>query len=73
MIGHNPGKGRFAGMLGSLTLRLESGVVFNLGSGFTLDERRHPPLPGAVVTFKYQGFTQKGIPRFASFLRVRKD
>ncbi|GAB6907385.1 DNA ligase [Desulfosarcina cetonica] len=73
VIGHNPGKGRFAGMLGSLTLRLESGVVFNLGSGFTLDERRHPPLPGAVVTFKYQGFTQKGIPRFASFLRVRKD
>jgi DNA ligase-1 len=26
----------------------------------------------SIVTFKYQGFTSKGIPRFASFLRVRE-
>ncbi|BBO84569.1 ATP-dependent DNA ligase [Desulfosarcina ovata subsp. sediminis] len=73
VIAHNPGKGRFSGMLGSLALQLESGVVFNLGSGFTLRQRQHPPPVGAVVTFKFQGFTQNGIPRFASFLRVRKD
>lgn len=73
VVAHNPGKGKFDGMLGSLTLRLDNGVVFNLGTGFTDAERRHPPPVGAVVTFKYQGFTQNGIPRFASFLRIRKD
>lgn len=73
VIAHNPGRGRFAGMMGSLTLLLENGISFKVGSGFTLAERRDPPPVGAVVTFKYQGFTRNGIPRFASFLRVRKD
>ena len=73
VVAHNPGKGKFEGMLGSLRLRLDSGVVFNLGTGFSDAERRHPPPVGAVVTFKYQGFTPNGIPRFASFLRMRKD
>ena len=66
-------KGKFKGMMGSLTLRLDSNVVFNLGSGFTDAQRRCPPPIGAMVTFKYTGFTENGIPRFASFLRVRKD
>ncbi|WP_078406314.1 hypothetical protein [Campylobacter pinnipediorum] len=26
-----------------------------------------------MVTFKYQNLTKNGIPRFATFLRVRKD
>jgi len=60
-------------MMGSLTLRLDSGIAFNLGSGFSDAQRRHPPPIGAVVTFKYKGFTKNGIPRFASFMRVRKD
>ena len=73
VIAQNPGKGKFKGMLGSLTVRLENAIEFNLGSGFTDADRRHPPPIGAIVTFKYQGFTKNGIPRFASFMRVRKD
>lgn len=73
VIAHNPGQGKFEGMLGSLRLRLENGVVFNLGTGFTDAQRRHPPPIGATVTFKYQGLTKNGIPRFASFLHIRKD
>lgn len=73
VIAHNPGKGKFRGMMGSLTLRLKSNIEFNLGSGFTAAERRCPPPIGAMVTFKYIGFTENGIPRFASYLRVRKD
>lgn len=73
VIAHRPGQGRFRGMMGSLTLRLHNGVVFNLGTGFTIPQRTHPPPIGAVVTFKYQGVTKNGIPRFASFSRVRKD
>lgn len=73
VIGYNPGKGQFRDMLGSLSLRLDNGIEFKLGSGFTLANRKNPPPVGSVVTFKYQGFTKNGIPRFASFLHVRKD
>lgn len=73
VIGHTPGKGKFAGMTGSLGVRLENGVTFRLGTGLTHDQRRNPPPVGAVVTFKYNGMTRKGIPRFASFLRERRD
>ncbi len=73
VIAHNPGNGQFKEMVGSLTLRLENGIEFKLGSGFTIPDRKSPPPIGSVVTFKYQGFTKNGIPRFASFLHVRKD
>ena len=73
VIAHNPGKGQFEGMLGSLTLRLENGIQFKLGTGFTLAQRKAPPPIGASVTFKYHGFTPNGVPRFASFMRVRRD
>lgn len=73
VIAHNPGNGRFREMMGSLTLRLDDGVEFKVGTGFSLAERQNPPPIGSIVTFKYQGFTTNGIPRFASFLHVRKD
>lgn len=73
VIAHNPGNGQYSAMMGSLTLRLENGVEFKLGTGFSLQERKDPPPIGSFVSFKYQGFTRKGLPRFASFLRERKD
>jgi len=73
VIAYNPGKGQFEGMMGSLTLRLENGIQFKLGTGFTLAQRRAPPPIGSSVTFKYHGFTRNGVPRFASFMRVRQD
>lgn len=73
VIAYNPGKGHFEGLLGSLTLRLENGIQFKLGTGFTLAQRKSPPPIGASVTFKYHGFTRNGVPRFASFMRVRRD
>ena len=73
VIAINPGKGEYTGAMGSLTLRLENGIEFKLGTGFTDENRQHPPPIGSKVTFKYYGFTKKGIPKFASFLRVRKD
>lgn len=69
----NQGKGKYKSMMGSLTLTLENGTVFKLGTGFTDQVRENPPLVGTVVTFKYYGVTKNGIPKFASFLRVRKD
>jgi DNA ligase-1 len=73
VIGHLPGKGKFAGMLGSLLLETPDGIRFRVGSGFTTAERKAPPPIGATVTYKYFGKTARGLPRFASFLRVRSE
>ena len=59
--------------LKSLTLKLENGVMFKLGNGFTKQQRLKPPSVNAQVTFKYYGFTKYGKPKFASFIRVREQ
>ena len=73
VVGYRAGKGKFIGMLGSLELKTDSGVRFRLGTGFKNTDRMNPPQIGARVSYSYQGLTKNGVPRFASFLRVRID
>ena len=68
-----PGKGKYEGVMGSLLVELEDGRQFRIGSGFSDSERASPPKPGTTITFKYYGLTATGLPRFASFLRIRND
>lgn len=70
VIAHLPGRGKYTGMMGALRLRNDEGVEFSVGTGFTDEQRAHPPAIGSIVTFKYHGYTRRGIPRFASFLRL---
>ena len=72
VIRHVSGKGKYKGMLGSLEVETPEKNRFKIGSGFSDDERRNPPAIGSIITYKYFGLTKKGIPRFASFMRVRK-
>jgi DNA ligase-1 len=58
-------------MLGALLVELEDGRRFRLGTGFSDAERADPPAPGSLVSFRYDGLTTHGLPRFARFLRVR--
>lgn len=73
VIGHQPGKGRFADMLGALKVRTPEGKEFLLGTGFSAAQRRDPPALGMTVTYRYRDLTGKGLPRFASFLRIRDE
>ena len=73
VIAHNPGQGRLEGLMGSVTVRTEQGVVVKVGSGFSDEERQNPPPIGSTITFKHQGFTGSGKPRFPVFWRVRND
>jgi len=73
VIGYRPGKGRLAGMVGSLKVRTDQGTVVYIGSGFTDKECRHPPPLQSRITFRYQGLTKKGVPRFPVFIRVRNE
>jgi len=65
------GAGKFDGMMGSMLVEMPSGLRFKIGSGFSDEERRSPPKVGDYITYKYHGFTGRGVPRFASFIRLR--
>lgn len=73
VIAYLPGKGKFAGMIGALRLRTPGGVEFALGSGLSDAQRRDPPPLGSVVTYRFRDVTSNGLPRFASFQRLRAD
>ncbi|MBR9790433.1 MAG: DNA ligase [Gammaproteobacteria bacterium] len=73
VLAHLPGKGKFSGMMGSLLVKSRQGQQFKIGSGFSLANRQSPPPVGSWVTYKYYGLTQRGIPRFASFLHIRPE
>jgi DNA ligase-1 len=49
------------------------GVTFRVGSGLTRKQRACPPALGAVVTYRYDGLTGKGLPRFPRLVGVRHD
>jgi len=73
VIGYRPGKGKYQGMVGALVVKTPNGKTFAIGSGLTDALRQHPPQIGTMITYRYNGFTNKGIPRFARFLRVRQE
>ncbi|WP_269844819.1 DNA ligase [Methyloprofundus sedimenti] len=73
VIGYRAGKGQFAGKMGAIKVRSSTGKIFFIGSGFSHKDRERPPAIGSTISFRYQGFTDSGIPRFAVFIRVRNE
>ena len=72
VVGYTKGKGKYLNEMGALVCELSSTKEIKIGSGFSDEERKNPPLIGSLITFKYQGFTKNGVPRFPVYLRVRK-
>lgn len=72
VVRHLQGKGKFLGMLGALLVESEDGRRFRIGTGFSDEQRRNPPPVGSLITFRFHGKTRNGIPRFASFMRIRE-
>ena len=66
-----PGEGQCAGRIGSLIVNWQ-GKVFNIGTGFTLEERLllMNTIIGKTVKFSYRGLTEEGIPKEARFVGV---
>ncbi len=78
VVAHIAGKGKYAGQLGALMVEVPASEKraaqrFKRGTGFSDAQRRNPPAVGSTVTFRYRGLNDSGVPRFASFLRVRED
>jgi DNA ligase-1 len=71
VVDYLPGRGKYIGMMGAMTVKTINGITFKIGSGFTDAERAKPPAIGSIITYKYNGKTLKGIPRFARYWRVK--
>jgi DNA ligase-1 len=78
VVAHIPGKGKYAGQLGALLVEMPASdggkpKRFKLGTGLSDAQRQNPPAIGSLVTYRYRGLTGSGVPRFASFMRLRED
>lgn len=73
VIAHEPGQGKYRGKLGALRVRTDDDREFSIGSGLSDAQRESPPPVGTVITYRFRGLTAKGMPRFPSFLRIRRD
>ena len=73
VLGYSPGKGKYINKLGAIVVETEDGKKFKIGSGFSDADRESPPPIGQQITYKYYGKTKQGLPRFASYLRIRSN
>jgi DNA ligase-1 len=73
VVAHVPGRGKFEGAMGALLVEMPNGQRFKLGTGFSDAERRDPPAVGTWVTYRFRDVNPSGVPRFASYLRLRAD
>jgi DNA ligase 1 len=73
VIAHLVGTGQYSGQTGALLVQTTQGLRFKLGTGLSAQDRQTPPRVGEWITYRYRGLTDKGLPRFASFLRVQPD
>ena len=73
VLEHQPGRGKFRGLMGALVVELADGTRFSVGTGFSDHERANPPAVGSVITFRYQELSKAGVPRFPSFVRIASD
>ncbi|EAU54056.1 DNA ligase [Mariprofundus ferrooxydans] len=66
-----PGRGRLAGKTGAIEVETMDGRRFRIGSGFSDSDRANPPPIGSIITYRFNGLTSSGLPRFPRFLRLR--
>jgi len=71
VIAYQEGRGKFENMMGAIWVEMPDGKLFKIGSGFSDLERKNPPPIGSEITYSHQGLTDKGLPRFASFQRIK--
>ncbi|MBZ7970652.1 DNA ligase [Campylobacter sp. RM3125] len=72
VIGYTKGKGKFENQIGALICKTTDNKIIKIGSGLKDKDRKNPPSIGAIITYKFSGFTKNSLPRFPVFLRIRE-
>ena len=73
VVGYEPGKGKYSGQMGAIWVITPNNKKFKIGTGFSDRNRQSPPALGTIVQYRFNGYTDSGIPRFARFLRERSS
>ncbi|MCQ1059237.1 DNA ligase [Photobacterium sp. DNB23_23_1] len=73
VVGYEPGKGKYHGQMGAVWVVTPENKKFKIGTGFSDHDRQSPPPLGSIIHYRFNGFTDSGIPRFARYLRVRNS
>jgi DNA ligase-1 len=73
VLKHLEGAGRHRNRLGALLVELEDGTTFQVGTGFSDAEREQPPALGSTIAFRYQERSDRGVPRFPSYVGLRAE
>lgn len=71
-----PGRDQLAEIargIGTEVVELPDGTSFPVGTGFSDNQRENPPPIGSLITFRYQELSDGGVPRFPSFVGIRRD
>ena len=72
VVGYLPGTGKYEGLTGALVCKCNNRVV-TIGTGLTDEDRMNPPEVGSRITFTFNGLTDAGSPRFASYKGLRPE
>ena len=71
VIAYQAGRGKYENMMGAIWVEMPDGRLFKIGTGFSDHERQNPPPIGSDITYSHEGYTSKGLPKFASFQRIK--
>lgn len=65
VIGHEWGQGEHKGRMGACTVKMQSGHVISIGSGFSHAQRNAwQPDVGMIIRYRFQELSHDGFPRF---------
>lgn len=78
IVGFYEGEGKYAGMLGGITVMRKTGFISKVGGGFSDDQRyaiwhNHDAYRGKTIEIHYMENTPEGDFRHARFKRFRED
>lgn len=75
IVGFAQGGGKYVNQMGALVCKTPSGVEFELGTGFSDEQRKEFPrkkdLVGSFAVYKYKTLTEDGVPFHTSFKGIR--
>lgn len=66
------GEGKYSNMIGSLVIKLDTGIVVSVGSGLTDYERQTGSFIGKVIELEYEQLSKDGIPLQPTFISIRE-
>ena len=72
VTGYTKGKGKNKGLVGAITLKMPSGQEFDLNLAKDEDRAAPPPI-GSIVTYKFSGLTDDGLPKCTGYIGPRED